>query len=52
MASAEKALAESPTMNARASGSPPFSAGAKPSVLDIWKDDLELYSYIRIELSR
>ena len=29
-----------------------FPRGTKPSVLDIWEDDLELNSYVRIELSR
>ena len=51
MASVEKALAESPTVNLGFRFTA-FSAGRKPSVLDIWKDDLELYSYVRIELSR
>jgi hypothetical protein len=51
IASVEKALAESPTLNLgfRATA---FSAGHKPSVLDIWKNDLELFSFVRIELSR
>jgi len=50
-AAAEKALAESPTVNLgfRLTA---FSGGRTRSVLDIWKDDLELYSYIRIEVSR
>jgi hypothetical protein len=47
----EKALAESSTVNLglriRA-----FSAGLKPSVLDVWEDDLELLGYVRLELSR
>jgi hypothetical protein len=51
MASVEKALAESPTLNL-GFRLRTFSAGAKPSVLDVWKDDVELYSYIRIEMSR
>jgi hypothetical protein len=51
MASVEKALAESPTLSLGFRFST-FSAGAKPSVLDVWKDDVELYSYIRIEMSR
>lgn len=47
----EKALAESPTVNLglRFTG---VTAGVEPSVLDIWKDDLELLGYVRIELSR
>ena len=51
LASVEKSLAESPTLNLgfRATA---FSTGQKPSVLDIWRDDLELYGYFRIELSR
>jgi hypothetical protein len=51
MAAVEKALAESPTLNLgfRVTA---FSEGSKPSVLDIWRDDLEVYSYVRIELSR
>ena len=51
MAAVEKALAESPTLNLGFRFTA-FSAGRKPSVLDIWKDDLELFSYLRIELSR
>lgn len=51
MASVEKALGEAPTvtLGIRFTG---FSGSHTPSVLDIWKDDLELYSYIRIEVSR
>ena len=51
LASVEKSLAESPTLNLgfRVTA---FSTGQKPSVLDIWRDDLELYGYFRIELSR
>jgi hypothetical protein len=50
-ASVEKALAESPTLNVgfRVTS---FSTGAKPSVLDIWHDDLELHGFVRIGLSR
>jgi hypothetical protein len=51
MASLEKALAESPTLNVGFRFTA-FRAGSKPGVLDIWEDDLELYSYVRIELSR
>ena len=51
IASAEKRLAESPTMTLGFRFTR-FSAGDKPSVLDIWKRDLELSSYVRIELSR
>lgn len=51
MAAVEKALAESPTLNLGFRFTA-FSEGRKPSVLDIWHDDLELYSYLRIELSR
>ena len=50
-AAVEKALAESPTLNLGFQFTS-FSAGQKPSVLDVWRDDLELYSYVRIELSR
>jgi hypothetical protein len=51
IASVEKALAESPTLNLgfRVTA---FSAGPTPGVLDIWEDDLELFSYVRIEVSR
>jgi hypothetical protein len=51
IASAEKRLAESPTMTLGFRFTT-FAAGDKPSVLDIWKRDLELSSYVRIELSR
>ena len=51
IASAEKRLAESPTMTVGFRFTT-FSASHKPSVLDIWKRDLELSSYVRIELSR
>jgi hypothetical protein len=47
----EKALAESPTLNVGFRFTA-FSEGGKPSVLDVWHDDLELYGYVRIELSR
>lgn len=51
MASVEKTLAESPTLDLgfRVTS---FSTGSKPSVLDIWRDDLELFAYMRVELSR
>jgi len=49
--SVEKGLAESPTLNIGFRFTS-LSAGGKPSVLDIWRDDLELFSYLRIELSR
>ena len=51
MAAIEKTLAESPTVNVGFRFTA-FSAGSTPSVLDVWKDDLELYSYVRIEVSR
>jgi hypothetical protein len=51
IASAEKRLAESPTMTLGVRFTR-FSAGDRPSVLDIWKRDLELSSYVRIEVSR
>ena len=51
IASAEKRLAESPTMTLGFRFTR-FSAGEKPSVLDLWTRDLELSSYVRIELSR
>jgi hypothetical protein len=51
MASLEKSLAESPLLNLGFRFTA-FRAGSKPSVLDLWEDDLELYSYVRIELSR
>jgi hypothetical protein len=51
MAAVEKALAESPTLNLGVRFTA-FSEGGKPSVLDIWHDDLELYGYVRVELSR
>jgi hypothetical protein len=51
IASAEKTLAEAPTLKLgfRVTG---FSAGTRPGVLDVWKDDVELYSYVRVEMSR
>jgi hypothetical protein len=51
LASVEKALAESPTLNIGFRFMS-FSMGEKPSILDIWRDDLELFSYLRIGLSR
>jgi hypothetical protein len=47
----EKALAESPTVNVgfRVTA---FSGGKKRSILDVWKDDLELLGYVRLALSR
>lgn len=51
MASMEKPLAESPNLNLGVRFTA-FSAGAKRSVLDVWEDDLELYTYVRVELSR
>ena len=51
IASAEKRLAESPTMTLGFRFTT-FSASDKPSVLDIWQRDLELSSYFRIEMSR
>jgi hypothetical protein len=51
LATVEKTLAESPTLTL-GFRSTTFVAGAKRSVLDIWKDDLELSGYIRLELSR
>jgi hypothetical protein len=51
MTSAEKRLAESPTMSVGIKFKT-FSGSHKPSVLDIWNRDLELSSYVRIELSR
>jgi hypothetical protein len=47
----EKALAESPTVNVGFRFTA-FSAGDKRSILDVWKDDLELLGYVRVELSR
>ena len=51
MASMEKPLSESPNLNLGVRFTA-FTAGAKPSVLDVWDDDLELYTYVRVELSR
>jgi hypothetical protein len=51
MGSVEKGLAESPTLNLGFRFTS-FSAGGNPSVLDIWRDDLELFTYVRVELSR
>jgi hypothetical protein len=51
MASAERALAESPTVSLGVRLTA-VTGSSTPSVLDIWKDDLEFYSYIRIEVSR
>lgn len=47
----EKTLSEAPTLTV-GFRTTTFFAGPKPSVLDIWKDDLELSAYLRIELSR
>jgi hypothetical protein len=51
MASAEKALAEAPKINLGVRLTA-FTGSRTRSVLDIWKDDLELYTYLRIEVSR
>jgi hypothetical protein len=51
LASLEKAIAESPTLNVGLRMTA-FSAGRKPGVLDIWRDDLELYAYVRFGVSR
>ena len=51
MASAERAMAESPTVNLGVRLTA-FTGSQTPSALDIWKNDLELYSYVRIEVSR
>jgi hypothetical protein len=50
-ASMEKPLDESPTLNLGVRLTA-FTAAAKPSVLDVWDDDFELYTYLRVELSR
>ena len=47
----EKALAESPTVNVGFRFTA-VSAGAERSILDVWKDDLEVLGYLRFELSR
>jgi hypothetical protein len=49
--SVEKTLGEAPTM-ALGFRMTTFSGSDKPSVLDVWKDDLELYTYLRVEVSR
>jgi len=51
LAGVEKALAESPTVSIgfRLTA---MSAGTKPGVLNIWRDDLELFSFVRVGLSR
>ena len=51
IAAVEKALAESPTLNLGFRFTT-MTAGRKPSVLDLWHDDLELFGYLRVELSR
>jgi hypothetical protein len=51
MASAERALAESPTVDLGVRLTA-VTGSSTPSALDIWTDDLEFYSYIRIEVSR
>jgi hypothetical protein len=48
---AEKALAESPTVNVGLRFTA-FSGGRTVSILDVWKDDLEVLAYLRLELSR
>jgi hypothetical protein len=50
IASVEKALAESPALRLGFRFTK-FSGSVKPSVLDVWKHDVELYSYLRIEMS-
>jgi len=47
----EKALAESPTVNVGLRFTA-FSGGRTASILDVWKDDLEVLGYLRLELSR
>jgi hypothetical protein len=51
ISSVEKVLSESPTVNLgfRFTG---FSGSRTPSILDVWKDDLEFLGYLRLELSR
>ena len=51
MATAERALAESPTVNLgfRLTA---FTGSRTPSVLNVWRNDLEFSSYVRIEVSR
>jgi hypothetical protein len=49
--SGEKKLAEDPTVLVGGRITV-VSAGAKPSVLDIWSRDLEVMTYLRIEFSR
>jgi hypothetical protein len=51
MTSAEKTLSEAPTMNVGFRLTT-FSGSRTPSVLDVWKDDLEFYTYLRVEVSR
>lgn len=51
MAAIEKTLAETPTVNIGFRFTT-FSAGSKPSILDVWKDDRELFAFVRIEVSR
>jgi hypothetical protein len=50
-ATVEKTLAESPTLTL-GFRSTTFFAGSRRSVLDVWKDDLELASYVRLHISR
>ena len=47
----EKTLAETPTVNVGFRFTT-FSAGSTPSILDVWKDDRELFAFVRIEVSR
>jgi hypothetical protein len=51
IASGEKKLGEHPTLliGGRVTA---FSPGARPSVLDIWTRDLELHTYVRLDISR
>ena len=51
IASIEKELAEAPTVTLGFRFTA-FSKGQTPSILDVWRDDLELYGFIRVELSR
>jgi hypothetical protein len=51
LGAAEKALSESPTVNLGLRFTA-FSGGRTRSILDVWKDDVELLGYLRVELSR
>jgi hypothetical protein len=51
VASVEKVLAESPAISIGTRVTA-FSGGRAPGILDLWRDDLEVYGFLRIGVSR